>query len=119
MGLPEAERMKELADPAVRAVLDERARSKEAGVFRGLSHWRTYVIGDTYAPANEGCAFRTVADKHATGRSSASPGQSVMTGPSHPSGSPSVSAPTDSIVSRSAAPARGHVQPGPPAARAQ
>ena len=38
------------------------ARSKEAGVFRGLSHWGTYVIGDTYAPANDGCAFRTVAD---------------------------------------------------------
>ena len=62
MGLPEAERMAQLADPSVRALLDERARSKEAGVFRGLSHWGTYVIGDTYAPANEGCAFRTVAD---------------------------------------------------------
>ena len=62
MGLPEAERMAKLADPAVRALLDERARSKEAGVFRGLSHWGTYVIGDTYAPSNEGCAFRSVAD---------------------------------------------------------
>ena len=31
-------------------------------MFRGLSHWGTYIIGDTYAPANEGCAFRTVAD---------------------------------------------------------
>jgi N-acyl-D-aspartate/D-glutamate deacylase len=62
MGLPEAERMAQLADPAVRTLLDERARSKEAGVFRGLSHWGTYVIGDTYAPANEGVAFRTVAD---------------------------------------------------------
>ena len=54
MGLPEDERMEQLADPAVRAMLDERARSKEAGVFRGLSHWGTYVIGDTYAPANDG-----------------------------------------------------------------
>jgi N-acyl-D-aspartate/D-glutamate deacylase len=62
MGLPEAERMVRLADPAVRAVLDERARSKQAGVFRGLSRWGTYVIGDTYAAANEGCAFRSVAD---------------------------------------------------------
>ena len=62
MGLPEDERMKQLADPAVRAMLDERARSKEAGVFRGLSRWGTYVIGDTYAPANDGCAFRSVAD---------------------------------------------------------
>ncbi len=47
MGLPEDDRMKQLADPTVRAMLDERARSKEAGVFRGLSHWGTYVIGDT------------------------------------------------------------------------
>jgi N-acyl-D-aspartate/D-glutamate deacylase len=62
MGLPEPERMTKLADPAVRTMLDERARSKEAGVFRGLSHWGTYVIGDTYAPANQGCAFRPVSE---------------------------------------------------------
>ncbi|HVB90793.1 MAG TPA: amidohydrolase family protein [Acidimicrobiales bacterium] len=62
MGLPPAERMAKLADPAVRTLLDERARSKEAGVFRGLARWGTYVIGDTYTAANEGCAFRTVAD---------------------------------------------------------
>jgi N-acyl-D-aspartate/D-glutamate deacylase len=60
MGLPEKERMAQLADPEVRALLDERARSKEAGVFRGLARWGTYVIGDTYNPANDGCAFRTV-----------------------------------------------------------
>jgi N-acyl-D-aspartate/D-glutamate deacylase len=62
MGLPEDERMKQLADPSVRTMLDERARSKEAGVFRGLSHWGTYVIGDTFAAANDGCAFRSVAE---------------------------------------------------------
>ena len=62
MGLPQAERMRQLADPAVRTLLDERAHSKEAGVFRGLARWGSYVIGDTYAPVNEGCAFRTVAD---------------------------------------------------------
>jgi N-acyl-D-aspartate/D-glutamate deacylase len=60
MGLPEAERMEKLADPAVRAELDEIAHRKEAGVFRGLARWGTYVIGDTYSPANEGCAFRRV-----------------------------------------------------------
>jgi N-acyl-D-aspartate/D-glutamate deacylase len=60
MGLPIEERMSKLADPAVRAVLDEKARSKEAGVFRGLSRWGTYTIGDTFAEANAGCAFRTV-----------------------------------------------------------
>ncbi|HXY28325.1 MAG TPA: amidohydrolase family protein, partial [Acidimicrobiales bacterium] len=62
MGLPEKERMERLADPTVRARLDELAHSKDAGVFRGLSHWGTYVIGDTYAPENQGCAFRSVAD---------------------------------------------------------
>ena len=62
MGLPEAERMEKLADPAVRAELDEIAHRKEAGVFRGLARWGTYVIGDTYSPANEGCAFRRVAE---------------------------------------------------------
>lgn len=62
MGLPEEERKKQLADPAVRATLDQRAHSKEAGVFRGLARWGTYVIGDTYAPVNQGCANRRVAD---------------------------------------------------------
>ncbi len=62
MGLPLEERMAQLADPAVRSLLDERARSKEAGVFRGLAHWGTYIIGDTYAPANDGCAGRVVDD---------------------------------------------------------
>jgi N-acyl-D-aspartate/D-glutamate deacylase len=62
MGLPLDERMAQLRDPAVRAQLDERAHSKEAGVFRGLARWGTYVIGDTFAAANEGCDFRTVED---------------------------------------------------------
>ena len=62
MGLPAAERMGQLADPEVRATLDQRAHSKEAGVFRGLARWGTYVIGDTYAPVNDGCRGRTVAE---------------------------------------------------------
>jgi N-acyl-D-aspartate/D-glutamate deacylase len=62
MGLPLEQRMEKLADPRVRATLDGLARSKEAGVFRGLARWGTYIIGDTYADANDGCAFRTVAD---------------------------------------------------------
>jgi N-acyl-D-aspartate/D-glutamate deacylase len=60
MGQPAEARKASLADPVVRTMLDERARSKEAGVFRGLSRWGTYIIGDTYAAVNEGCAFRTV-----------------------------------------------------------
>ena len=62
MGLPAEERKLKLADPDVRVLLDERAHSKEAGVFRGLARWGTYVIGDTYAAANEGCRGRTVED---------------------------------------------------------
>jgi N-acyl-D-aspartate/D-glutamate deacylase len=54
--------MEKLADPAVRTLLDERVHSKEAGVFRGLARWGTYVIGDTYAAANDGCRGRTVED---------------------------------------------------------
>ena len=62
MGLPAGERMAKLADPDVRAELDQRARSKEAGAFRGLSNWGGYVIGDTYAAANEGYSGLKVRD---------------------------------------------------------
>jgi N-acyl-D-aspartate/D-glutamate deacylase len=62
MGLGDEARMAELADPGVRATLDQRAHSKEAGVFRGLARWGTYVIGNTYAEANAGCQGRTVHD---------------------------------------------------------
>jgi N-acyl-D-aspartate/D-glutamate deacylase len=62
MGLPLEERMFKLADPETRSLLDARAHAREAGVFRGLARWGSYTIGDTYAEANEGCAFRTVED---------------------------------------------------------
>src|SRR6202035_3551624 len=57
MGLPAAERMQKLADPAVRAELDELAHSEKAGVFRRLANWSNYIIGDTYAPENEGLSW--------------------------------------------------------------
>jgi hypothetical protein len=67
--------------------------------------------------------FRTVADRHAPGRSSASPRQPVMTAPSHPPGSSAASAPADHVAIRSAVPstppADGAIRPAPPAARAQ
>jgi cytoskeletal protein RodZ len=47
--------------------------------------------------------FRTVVDRHATGRSTSS-GQPAMTVPSHPSSSQSASAPADRSASRSSAP---------------
>jgi N-acyl-D-aspartate/D-glutamate deacylase len=60
MGLPVEERMAQLTDPEVRARLDRLARSEGAGVFRRLSHWSEYVVGDTFAPANAGYRQRDV-----------------------------------------------------------
>ncbi|MGO9029218.1 MAG: N-acyl-D-amino-acid deacylase family protein [Acidimicrobiales bacterium] len=60
MGLPVEGRIEKLKDPAVRAQLDERAHSKDAGVFRRLSHWANYIIGDTFSPTNEGLSWRDV-----------------------------------------------------------
>ena len=60
MGLPVEERIEKLKDPAVRAHLDEVAHSKDAGVFRRLSHWANYIIGDTFSPDNEGLSWRDV-----------------------------------------------------------
>ena len=62
MNLPVPERMAKLRDPAVRRYLDERAKSKDAGVFARLTDWGRYQIGDTYSAANEGLKGRRVAD---------------------------------------------------------
>ena len=62
LALPVAERMEKLRDPDVRRTMDERARSKEAGVFAGLAAWGRYRIGDTFAAANAGLTGRTVAE---------------------------------------------------------
>ena len=62
MGLPVEERMEKLRDPAVRVELNSKARSPEAGVFRRLASWGAYVIGDTYAPENDGLKTRKVGD---------------------------------------------------------
>jgi len=60
MGLPAEQRIEQLRDPAVRARLDELAHSEDAGVFRRLSHWANYIIGDTFAPENAGYSWRDV-----------------------------------------------------------
>ncbi|MFJ5995875.1 amidohydrolase family protein [Streptomyces sp. NPDC092370] len=62
LGLPVPERIERLRDPDVRAELLRRARSKEAGVFRRLSNFGRYVIGDTYSEANAGLTGRVVKD---------------------------------------------------------
>ncbi|GAB2754320.1 amidohydrolase family protein [Streptomyces bullii] len=62
LGLPVPERIGRLRDPAVRAELLRRAGSKEAGVFRRLTNFGRYVIGDTYSEANRGLTGRVVQD---------------------------------------------------------
>ncbi|MDX3455680.1 D-aminoacylase [Streptomyces sp. ME02-8801-2C] len=62
LGLPVPERITRLGDPAVRAELVRRAQSEEAGVFRRLTDFGRYVIGDTYSAANEGLTGRVVQD---------------------------------------------------------
>ncbi len=62
MGLPIEWRIEALKSPGVRAKLNDLARSKDAGVFRRLSGWGTYIIGDTFSEANEGLEWREVAE---------------------------------------------------------
>jgi N-acyl-D-aspartate/D-glutamate deacylase len=62
LGLPIPERIAALKKPEVRADLLAKATSPEAGVFRRLSDFGRYVIGDTYSPENEGLKGRKVAD---------------------------------------------------------
>ena len=62
MSLPVDQRIEKLKDPAVRAQLNELARSKDAGVFRRLSGWGNYVIGDTFAEANKPYEWRDVSE---------------------------------------------------------
>jgi len=62
MSRPIPERIEALRDPEVRRDLDERAHSKEAGVFAGLAGWGRYRIGTTHSPENEGLEGRLVSD---------------------------------------------------------
>jgi len=62
LGLPVPERIEKLKDPEVRAHLQERASSPDAGVFSRLAGWDIYVIGDTFSEANEGLSGRRVGD---------------------------------------------------------
>ena len=59
---PIPDRIEQLRDPEVRRVLDERAKSKEAGVVGRLAGWGGYRIGDTFSAANEGLSGRLVRD---------------------------------------------------------
>ncbi|MEO6628539.1 MAG: amidohydrolase family protein, partial [Aquihabitans sp.] len=60
--LPVAERMVRLQEPETQAFMLERSGSDEAGVFKRLADFDNYVIGDTYAPANDGLKGRRVGE---------------------------------------------------------
>ncbi|MFJ5777649.1 amidohydrolase family protein [Streptomyces sp. NPDC093094] len=62
LGLPVPERIRRLGDPAVRRELLRHARSEEAGVFRRLTDFGRYVVGDTYSDRNAGLTGRVVGD---------------------------------------------------------
>ncbi|MET9964348.1 D-aminoacylase [Streptomyces sp. NPDC006356] len=62
LALPVPERIAELREPDVQAELLRHATSKEAGVFRRLTNFGRYVIGDTYSEANRGLGGRVVED---------------------------------------------------------
>jgi len=58
--LPLPERMRALADPAVRARLDEGARN--AGAMSFVARWEHYVIEETWSAANERWRGKTIGD---------------------------------------------------------
>ncbi len=62
LGLPLLERIEKLKEPDTRRFMETRAASRDAGVFARLTGWDTYVIGDTFAAANEGLTGRRVGD---------------------------------------------------------
>jgi len=62
MALPVDEKIKALSEPEERRRLDEGANSPEAGMLRGIANWKSMTIVETFSPANDGLAGRTVAD---------------------------------------------------------
>ncbi|MFC8429722.1 amidohydrolase family protein [Streptomyces sp. NPDC057253] len=62
LGLPVPERIERLRDPAVQKDLLRHSQAKEAGVFRRLTNFGRYVIGDTYSETNRGLSGRVVED---------------------------------------------------------
>ncbi|MEU6351566.1 D-aminoacylase [Streptomyces sp. NPDC047072] len=62
LGLPVPERIERLLEPAVQNELLRHSQAKEAGVFRRLTNFGRYVIGDTYSEANRGLTGRVVED---------------------------------------------------------
>ena len=62
LSLPVPERMAALADPDVRRRMAEGASSEEAGMLRGLAHWKRFEVVESFAPQNRGLEGRTIGD---------------------------------------------------------
>ena len=62
IGKPLPERKAAFADPAVRAKLDAGAHSPEAGVLAALANWSTWMIEETFEPANKPWQDRTIGE---------------------------------------------------------
>lgn len=62
LGLPVPERLRALADPAVRERLDTQARSPEAGVLANLARWERMTLVETFSPETAAFEGRTVGD---------------------------------------------------------
>jgi N-acyl-D-aspartate/D-glutamate deacylase len=62
MALPPADRMRALADPAVRARLAAGAASPEAGVLRGIANWPEMVLVETFAASTRELEGRRLGD---------------------------------------------------------
>ena len=62
LNAPVPERIEMLRDEATRRMMVARADSDEAGMFRRLAGFASYVIGDTFSAANEGLKGRMVSD---------------------------------------------------------
>jgi N-acyl-D-aspartate/D-glutamate deacylase len=60
LGLPVGERLRALADPAVRARMVAGSVSEEAGILRYLADWKRLRIIETFAETNGGLAGRSV-----------------------------------------------------------
>ncbi|MGZ6907311.1 MAG: N-acyl-D-amino-acid deacylase family protein [Acidimicrobiia bacterium] len=62
LGRPVPERLRLLADPAVRARLDEGAHSEAAGVLAGLARWDRFTIVEGFTAETRAYEGRTVGD---------------------------------------------------------
>jgi N-acyl-D-aspartate/D-glutamate deacylase len=62
IALPHDEKLKALADPAVRKRLDERANSDDAGVMRAIAVWENMLIAETFEPENAAYEGQTIGD---------------------------------------------------------